>query len=862
MTERAWCAGPSLRRWCAGGAIAVLLGHLAGAAADTPATPVAESFERYASGTAITAVPGWSHTSDAGVDAGRVTNAPDALDALTNYAAGGGTFPLLTTHSNALALGGTLALSLASPAGEPVRTDMLLLPFLADERPAFDDSCQLALLFNALGHAEIFHLNVTAAQSEWITLTNAPAVTTQTWTRVTFLQDYQNHLFQVRLNDSEPIVDDRGWDGPPATGAHPGPWFPMPNTNGAMGKLAFQGEGAAYLDDLVVGGLLPRVDTLTATNVTAGAADLNGFLSTTGFAATAVQAFWGPSDGGTNATAWEASAALPAPQQPGTLRVSVSGLDSNRTYACRFAASNAFGLRWAEASSTFTPGVVSIAAVDATAQESPQETGTLLITRPGGATNLPLTVLYALGGTATNGEDYLALPGAVTIPAGATSATVTIAPRRDALTEGQETVEASLLAGPYALASPGPAAIYIQDSPPGSVNLTWNNGAGTRVWNANAPNWIGGDNFLDGDYVAFSGIATGRIYVGTATLTGAGFTDDVPVPVFPAGMTVDGGRYEFEGGAIAGGQTRVDAGGVLVDRNLESSGLGSGRLTLNGGQFWRQVPPGTTVRTQTFTNDILVAAESLLNGNRGDNYWHGTLELKDRLLVNDSGAGSVAFHHWFCGRLIVNQDTNAPHARSLHIQGQDGVVRISGDIVDDPDPAHNGRFPLVLGSQKLSDTVAADEIYVDGTNNTYSTGTVIAYPPTAGNNLHGVTVAPGARLGFGPVVVQGLGVDTGARLTLSGTRAVRDTVTVEDGATLVINAPDAIDNDAGLIVAAAGKVVLASGSLVETVHALTIGGTNAGDGYFDRHDYPQNIVGDGQLYVRPRRVDGLLLLIR
>src|SRR6266404_245641 len=45
-----------------------------------------------------------------------------------------------------------------------------------------------------------------------------------------------------------------------------------------------------------------------------------------------------------------------------------------------------------------------------------------------GATNNPLAVSYAIGGTATNGLDYLPLPGSLTIPAGERAALITIVP--------------------------------------------------------------------------------------------------------------------------------------------------------------------------------------------------------------------------------------------------------------------------------------------------------------------------------------------------------------------------------------------------------------------------------------------------
>jgi hypothetical protein len=43
-------------------------------------------------------------------------------------------------------------------------------------------------------------------------------------------------------------------------------------------------------------------------------------------------------------------------------------------------------------------------------------------------TNSPLTVYYSIGGTASNGVDYVSIPGSVTIPVNQTSATVEINP--------------------------------------------------------------------------------------------------------------------------------------------------------------------------------------------------------------------------------------------------------------------------------------------------------------------------------------------------------------------------------------------------------------------------------------------------
>ncbi len=79
-----------------------------------------------------------------------------------------------------------------------------------------------------------------------------------------------------------------------------------------------------------------------------------------------------------------------------------------------------------------------------------------------GATTNALTVNYTVAGTATNGTDYTALPGSVTIPAGALGADVLVAVTNDALAEGTETIEFTLAAGSYAAGNS--AVMFIADN--------------------------------------------------------------------------------------------------------------------------------------------------------------------------------------------------------------------------------------------------------------------------------------------------------------------------------------------------------------------------------------------------------------
>jgi hypothetical protein len=97
-----------------------------------------------------------------------------------------------------------------------------------------------------------------------------------------------------------------------------------------------------------------------------------------------------------------------------------------------------------------TPGVVvSLVATDAAAAETvsgaPVNTGTFRVTRTG-ATTAPLTVNYTISGSATNGSDYTSLSGSIVIPAGQTSASLTIAPIDNLVVEPAETVILTLAA--------------------------------------------------------------------------------------------------------------------------------------------------------------------------------------------------------------------------------------------------------------------------------------------------------------------------------------------------------------------------------------------------------------------------------
>ncbi len=86
-----------------------------------------------------------------------------------------------------------------------------------------------------------------------------------------------------------------------------------------------------------------------------------------------------------------------------------------------------------------------------------------------GGTNDAVTVNYAFGGTASNGVDYAALPGSVTIPAGQRMAMITVVPLDDGPPEIIRTVVLTLIPSTnsppdYVVGFPGSAAAIILDS--------------------------------------------------------------------------------------------------------------------------------------------------------------------------------------------------------------------------------------------------------------------------------------------------------------------------------------------------------------------------------------------------------------
>ncbi|HTM30604.1 MAG TPA: CARDB domain-containing protein [Vicinamibacterales bacterium] len=111
---------------------------------------------------------------------------------------------------------------------------------------------------------------------------------------------------------------------------------------------------------------------------------------------------------------------------------------------------------------------VRVSVDDGSAAEAGLSAGAVRLTRTGDLSD-PLTVTYSVGGTASAGTDFVAMPGVATFAAGDANVTVPIVPLDDILVEPDETVVVSLSDGTgYSVGSPssGTVTIASDDVPP------------------------------------------------------------------------------------------------------------------------------------------------------------------------------------------------------------------------------------------------------------------------------------------------------------------------------------------------------------------------------------------------------------
>jgi Concanavalin A-like lectin/glucanases superfamily/PA14 domain/Bacterial lectin/Immunoglobulin I-set domain len=168
------------------------------------------------------------------------------------------------------------------------------------------------------------------------------------------------------------------------------------------------------------------------------------------------------------------------------------------------------------------PSVSAVATVPTTGlKNSPP--GVFTLTRTG-STAASLTVLYTLGGTATNGVAYTNLSGSVTIPAGTNSAQVFVTPNDFAFSQLQQTVILTVAGNAnYTIADANSGTVTIQnnDVAPAARIATAENAIGATptkvdVWFGTAVTLPSATNLANYTLINAGGAAT----ITNATLTG------------------------------------------------------------------------------------------------------------------------------------------------------------------------------------------------------------------------------------------------------------------------------------------------------------------------------------------------------
>lgn len=241
---------------------------------------------------------------------------------------------------------------------------------------------------------------------------------------------------------------------------------------------------------------------------------------------------------------------------------------------------------------------ISIAATDATAAETGTDPAAFTLTRTG-ATTAPLTVLYTVAGTATNGVDYGALVGTAIIPAGSATAILAVQPFDDAQFEGIETVVITVApSSVYSVGASANASISIadNDSPPlPTVNVA--------VTDGNAAE-------RDADTATFTvartGTMTDALNVSFALSGSAG--NGVDYPTIPAMVTIPAGASSaavvvtpIDDMIVEGDETVLLT--LVAKRGYELGSVRTASATIvDNDRPQEEAPPDTNVSIKTLSS--------------------------------------------------------------------------------------------------------------------------------------------------------------------------------------------------------------------------------------------------------------------
>ncbi|KQM69470.1 hypothetical protein ASE74_05645 [Pedobacter sp. Leaf216] len=207
----------------------------------------------------------------------------------------------------------------------------------------------------------------------------------------------------------------------------------------------------------------------------------------------------------------------------------------------------------------------------------------------------PTTLTFTLTGTATESADYSAVTKTIIIPAGATTATITIPVMADALAEGTETVIATLTASsnPVITINNTPATINVIDADAATVNISTtpviNENAGTATFTVTLNNAV--QNSFSVNYATANGTAnSGLDYTATTgTLTfpanaAAGSTLTFTVPINDDNLVEPAETFSASLSGVTGGVVTIGTSPATVTITDNDTSVASITAGTNGNE--------------------------------------------------------------------------------------------------------------------------------------------------------------------------------------------------------------------------------------------------------------------------------------
>jgi len=211
-----------------------------------------EPFESYPDGWPMQTTPGWK-----GFDGtANVTNDSALIVKLVTYTNAGLDFPITNAmHEKFLCVNRFEEISTCiSGTDSTLFVDFIWLPgataTIGSTAEAGANDQLVMYVDGPTRRLRIWHDDT--GSPEFLTLANAPTISSNEFSRITIELNYTGNRYRVRVNQGAEVSDARGWNSPTG-GSQPGAWFNMVQKNGFLSRFFATSSGdTSYIDDLQV----------------------------------------------------------------------------------------------------------------------------------------------------------------------------------------------------------------------------------------------------------------------------------------------------------------------------------------------------------------------------------------------------------------------------------------------------------------------------------------------------------------------------------------------------------------------------------------------------------------------------------